>query len=114
MLVVLSGCATNQPPVQQPVIPSQSLPASVAGTTWVGTDSDGDYYEYHFQRGGALHYQSPTGFYENGNWKQEGTSIYMETNNKYSEYQGLISGNRMQGKAWNTNGQRWTWEAEKK
>ncbi|MGD0292343.1 MAG: hypothetical protein ABSB30_00665 [Terracidiphilus sp.] len=86
---------------------------NVTGTLWVGTDSDGDYYEYAFQADGALYYKSPSGFHINGTWKQHGNSIYMETNNKYSEYQGRISGTHMEGNAWNVKGRKWTWVADK-
>jgi len=86
---------------------------SVSGTTWVGTDSDGDYYEYSFQADGALYYKSPSGFHTNGTWKQDGNSIYMETNNKYSEYKGLISGTHIEGNAWNVKDKHWTWVADK-
>jgi hypothetical protein len=85
---------------------------NVSGTTWVGTDSDGNYYEYSFQADGALHYKSPSGFWTNGTWKQDGDSIYMETNNKYSEYQGRISGTHIEGKAWNVKDKHWTWVAD--
>src|SRR5271157_2839653 len=85
---------------------------NVSGTTWVGTDSDGDYYEYSFQANGALYYKSPSGFWTNGTWKQDGSSIYMETNKKYSEYQGQISGTHMEGNAWNIKDKHWTWVAD--
>jgi len=85
---------------------------NLAGTTWTGTDSDGDYYEYSFQADGALYYKSPSGSHTNGTWKQNGSSIYMETNNKYSEYQGRISGTHMEGNAWNTQNRKWTWVAD--
>jgi hypothetical protein len=84
---------------------------NVAGTTWVGTDSVNNYYEYSFQTDGALYYKSPSGFWMNGTWKQDGGSIYFETNNKYSEYQGRISGTHMQGDAWNVKDRKWTWVA---
>lgn len=113
MLVVLPGCGPRPPPNDRPVAPSESLAPSVAGTTWVGTDSRGDYYEYHFQPDGALHYRSPTGFWKNGTWRQDRNAIYMETNNGYSERQGLIIGTRMEGKAWNVEGRKWTWVAER-
>ena len=86
---------------------------NVAGTTWVGTGSDGDYYEYSFQAGGALYYKSQSESHTNGTWKQDGNSIYMETNNKYSEYQGRISGTHMEGNAWNVKDRKWTWAADK-
>lgn len=114
LVALLVGCTSTQQMKDRPVVQSDLAPASVAGTTWVGTDSDGDYYEYHFQTNGALHYKSPTGFWKNGTWRQEGNEIYMETNNRYTERQGIISGNRMEGKAWNKEGRRWTWVAEKK
>jgi outer membrane biogenesis lipoprotein LolB len=85
---------------------------NVSGTTWVGTDSDGDYYEYSFQADGALYYKSPSGFYKHGTWKQDGDSIYMETNDKYSEYQGRITGTHIEGNAWNVKDLKWTWVAD--
>jgi hypothetical protein len=85
---------------------------NVSGTTWVGTDSDGDYYEYTFLATGVLQYKSPSGLWTNGTWKQDGNSIYMETNNKYSEYQGRISATHMEGNAWNIKDKHWTWVAD--
>jgi hypothetical protein len=114
MLVLLPVFVAAQQTNQQSTVPGNSLTASVAGTTWAGTDSDGDYYEYYFQANGALHYKSPGGFYKNGSWKQDGDKIYMETNKKYAERQGLISGAHMEGKAWNVKGQTWTWQAQKR
>lgn len=87
-------------------------PVKVAGTIWAGTDSDGTYTEYHFQVDGALHWNSTYGFWKNGTWRQDKNAIYMETNQKYSEYQGVITGTRMKGQAWNRKGHRWSWEAD--
>lgn len=114
MLVVLPGCGTRLPPNDRPVIPGESVATSVAATTWGGTDSDGDHYEYYFRADGALHYNSPTGFWKNGTWRQDKNAIYMEMNNRYSERKGLIIGTRMDGKAWNVEGRTWTWVAEKR
>lgn len=95
---------------------AQSGPAaaSVAGTTWSGVDSDGDYYEYTFRSDRVLAYKSPNGSYANGTWKQSGDVIYMETNHKFSERQGKISGAHMEGDAWNVQGHKWTWAADEK
>ena len=62
-------------------------------------ESDGTSIEFYFRVNGALHYKTPTGFHKNGTWKQNGRIIYMETNKKYAEYRGQISGGRMSGKA---------------
>ncbi len=86
---------------------------SVSGTLWAGKDSDGDFYEYAFMANGDLYYQSPSGFLANCTWKQDGDSIYMETNYKYSEYQGQISGSHMEGNAWNVQNRKWKWQADK-
>ncbi len=106
-LLLLSGCSLLPPfPGGQPTV-------SIAGTVWSGKDSDGALYEYRFRKDGALHYQSPTGFWKNGSWKQRGNRVYMETNNRYTERQGTIQGNRMSGKARNIKGAHWTWQASK-
>ena len=106
-LVLLSNCATtSRTSVRSDVV-------SVSGTAWAGTDSEGDYYEYYFMSDGSLHYKSPTGFWENGSWKQDGSTIYMETNNRYTERIGTIRGDIMEGNAWNVKGRRWTWSAKK-
>ncbi len=88
--------------------------ASVAGTTWGGVDSDGDYYEYTFRPDGVLAYKYSGGSFTNGTWNQLGDVIYMETNHKFSERQGKISGRHMDGNAWNVQGHEWTWVADEK
>jgi hypothetical protein len=105
---VVAAREMGRRPIDLPDVPL----VNVAGTRWAGTDSDGDYYEYHFQANGVLHYKSPSGSFDNGTWKQDRDSIYMETNQKYAEYQGRI-GTLMKGKAWNVAGHKWTWEAAK-
>jgi hypothetical protein len=95
---------------------AQSAPPapSVAGTTWGGADSDGDYYDYTFRPDGVLAYKYSGGSFTNGTWKQFGDVIYMETNHKYSERQGTIAGTHIDGNAWNVQGHEWTWSADKK
>ena len=90
---------------------------NVTGTTWVGTDSDNDYYEYTFMPNGVLHFKSPSGFYTNGTWQQDGDWIYlqtyyMDTRRKFSERMGQIKGSHMSGAAANVMGRTWTWVAD--
>lgn len=103
------SCVTNQQKNQKDV-----LTKKITGTTWAGTDSDGDYYEFYFLSDGKFNYQAPSGFWENGKWKVTGKTIYMEMNDKYCEYQGEIGRKQMKGNAWNVEGRRWTWLLEKK
>lgn len=92
---------------------------NVTGTTWVGTDSDNDYYEYTFVAGGVLYFKSPQGFYTNGTWQQDGDYIYMQTyymdtRRKYSDRLGQIKGTHMDGGAANVTGRTWKWVADLK
>jgi hypothetical protein len=86
---------------------------ALAGTTWSGKDSDGDFYVYTFERDGTLAYKSPTGSFRNGTWKQFGGALYMETLGHFSEYLGEIRGNVIEGKAWNKDHRFWSWKASK-
>lgn len=90
---------------------------NVVGTTWVGTDSDNDYYEYTFMPGGVLHFKSPSGYYTNGTWQQDGDFIYIQTyyqdtRRKYAERLGQIKGTHMEGGAGNVVGRTWKWFAD--
>lgn len=101
------GCIIKQ------TSPAQTSPTSVvslAGTTWSGPDSNGSHYTFHFLPGGQLRYTSPTGTFDKATWRQDGASLYMETNDRYSEYLGTISGTSIKGKASNRVGKSWTWQ----
>jgi hypothetical protein len=74
----------------------------------------GRHYTYEFLTDGTMHYTYENGSFTDGMWKQDGDSIYMSINNKYSERQGRITGTHMEGKAWNVAGKTWTWGADRK
>jgi hypothetical protein len=112
-----AGAGASQPAVASGAS-SQGTP-SIEGSTWAGTDSDGDYYEFTFLKGGQLRY----GRRESGKlvmhqdagdyWGQSGDVVIITTT-KFSTRQGLIKGMRMQGDAWNVRGDRWTWVGDKR
>jgi hypothetical protein len=93
--------------------------ASVAGTTWAGVDSDGDFYEYTFLPGGGIRYRTNTAgrlqTYENTGdyWSQNGPLVIFVMRN-YVTRIGTITGTRIGGDAWNFAGRRWTWKADLK
>lgn len=87
---------------------------TIAGSTWAGVDSDGDYYVYRFRSNGKLEYTSPTGTFHSATWRQTGSKVYLETNGRYSEYEGSIKGGKMTGRAWNRRGHEWSWSAERR
>ena len=92
----------------------QTGSGKLAGSVWAGKDSDGDYYVYRFRSGGHLEYTSPTGTFRGATWRQNGDRLYMQTNDRYSEYEGRIVGRRIEGRAWNRGGHEWSWVAEPK
>lgn len=98
--------------------PSGSAPLSPAAdltdSTWEGSDSDGDYLRFTFLPGGVLEYQNPTIAYRNGSWKQAGSAVSIEMNDHYAEYEGVIQGETMDGKAHNVAGKNWTWSVKRK
>ena len=99
--------------------PDTNSVINVTGTTWTGTDSDGDYYEYTFVAGGVLHFKSPSGFFTNGTWQEVDDTIYMQTyyqqtTKKYAERMGQIKGTHMEGNAMNIAGRTWKWVADLK
>ena len=92
----------------------------IEGTTWAGTDSDGDWYEYTFLKGGRLRYstnteRSKTETIEDPKnvWAQNGQLVVILIQN-FSVNLGTIEGRQMKGNAWNVKERRWTWEAVKK
>ncbi|MGA2632609.1 MAG: hypothetical protein ABSF16_00075 [Terracidiphilus sp.] len=87
---------------------------SLVGTSWNVAETDGDNDVFTFVADGTLHYFDGKKNYENGTWKQDGDSIYIEMNNKYCQYQGRISGMHMEGRAWNVTGKNWTWVADQR
>lgn len=113
-LLLMTGCARRTQIAWEDSFPGSSKTQSIADTIWAGTDSDGDDYEFRFLANGELHYQSPSGFWDNGTWDQQGHSIYLEMNQGYAEYHGTLSGATMKGHAWNREGRNWTWTMERK
>jgi len=83
---------------------------NVAGTTWRGADSDGEFLVCAFEPSGRLQYTTPTGKFRDGSWHQRGAAISMAMNDHYAEYTGTIDGSRMSGKAKNVVHKHWTWE----
>ena len=81
---------------------------SLLGTEWTGSDGPvAAVVTFHFERGGALFYSYNGASFRNGTWKQKGTTLYFEMNNKFRECQATIHGGRIDGDSWNINGLKW-------
>jgi len=108
VIVLLAGVPNSANPLQaaQPAVPK------IEGTIWSAEQSNGHKYVFQFRKGGILCYTSPTGYFENGTWRQKAKSIYMETNKRFSERTGVLAGNRIErGTGKNVKKEQWTWTA---
>jgi opacity protein-like surface antigen len=103
-VVLVAACAVA---AAAPVPKERKKPVpQLEGTTWSG-DGVVAPTTYTFARGGVLVYSYNGQTYTSGSWKQTGVKIYWETNKRYAEFEGTVTGNEMAGKAWNVAGGRW-------
>jgi hypothetical protein len=87
----------------------------LTGTKWEMIDSANEKTIWTLEPHGVLSYQSPTGFWRNGSWKQDGPHLYIETNNRYYEATGTVNGDIIEnGKFWNVAGLKGTWSGRRK
>jgi len=93
-------------------VPIKPVQQSLEGTVWSSRTSDGKQYQLHFKENGKLHYKSSNNYYTNGTWKQDGSKIYFEMNNRYAEHFGALKDGKLDGYARNSEGRRWIWTAE--
>jgi hypothetical protein len=85
-------------------------PCELAGTSWVAEDG-GELYVYRFEPDGTFSYENTRGRWRNGTWKQDGAAVYIETNRRYAERKGTITGDVLEGTAENVDKKRWTFRA---
>ncbi|WP_420572120.1 hypothetical protein [Kordia sp.] len=92
---------------------------SIANTKWSGTDSDGDFYEFHFLPDGHVAYKTNTerertvSFRDEEDiWSQNGTKVIIALGNTSVQI-GEIKDKEMKGTAWNKFGRTWTWSLKK-
>ena len=123
-LALLASCATPSATERRNTgqkKPSATTSApSVAGTTWSGKDSDGDFFEYTFLKDGHLKYRTNTQrshivtFQDaTDTWTQNGNTVTLKVN-RFSTDVGTIHGNTMTGKGGNIEGRHWTWTFTRK
>lgn len=92
------------------------LDQNVEGTTWSGIDVTGGFTVYEFLKGGKLRctrYEHPLYVWETASWKQDGDFVYLEMNNRYAEYRGVVKGNQIEGFASNIKNEKWRWQLYK-
>ena len=80
---------------------------NLANTTWAGTDSDGDYFEFEFRQGGALTVRGRSGSPTNGNWRLAGSDLSMTASGL--NWRGTVRGNAITGTGSMQSGHTWRW-----
>ncbi|MEY4768481.1 MAG: hypothetical protein RL637_1120 [Pseudomonadota bacterium] len=102
----LTACATTGNNANSEDIPS------LVGTKWHYTDKQWNY-DIEFAENGVLHSRHPNDKTpDNDTWEQDRDTVKFYYNNKFSQYQGVLSGaNVMSGTAKNTKGNTWEWSA---
>lgn len=95
--------------------PIQVTVPSVSNTKWRVTQSlKSKQWDFFLREGGVLEYEKSGRQFSTATWMQSGDILYIEINRKYSQYKGVIKGNRIEeGEAQNIAGSEWTWEATK-
>ena len=91
-------------------LPDRGEIHDLTGTSWEMIESTGEKIVWNLEPNGVLSYKSNSGFWRNGSWKQTGTQLYIETNNKYYEAVGDLVGDVVEsGQCWNRAGLKATW-----
>lgn len=93
-------------PAAQPTTASPST-APLLGSTWIGDDVYPNT-SFAFESGGLLSWSHELGAYRKGTWRQIGSSLYFEQNDKFREFQGTIFSDQIVGSSTNVQGKRWT------
>jgi len=97
-------------------VPSHILASGLSGSEWLITvlnDLYGRPWKLLFREGGVLEYEKWGARLTNGTWRQSGNIIYMEINQNFAQYKGVIEANHITGEGQNINGDKWQWEAIK-
>jgi hypothetical protein len=85
----------------------------LTGSAWDYRKSDGEKGFFRFEANGSLRYKKSDDMERGGTWRQDGSAIYMEMNDRFCEYNGTTTGTQIAGEAHNVKGMSWTWHAHR-
>lgn len=96
-------------------IPEQVSAPNVSNTKWhVNQSLKSKQWNFILREDSVLEYEKSGRYFSNGTWRQSGDILYIEINQNYSQYKGIIKGDKIvEGEAQNIAGSEWTWEATK-
>jgi hypothetical protein len=109
-LFIFFACLTTAPSyaAEAPAVKSQEI--NLAGTTWSGSDSDGEHYTFTFNANGSILYKSDKETIDKGEWKQYQNAVYYEANKGFVRALGEVVDGRIEGKSWNVKNSSWFWK----
>lgn len=85
----------------------------LAGSKWIGMTYEKQEMVIVFNANGTFSSTYGGVTYNDGNWKLDGASLYMECSNKYCEYRGVVDGNVINLDTWNVTGLKWKTRLER-
>ncbi|HZZ80504.1 MAG TPA: hypothetical protein VFE62_18515 [Gemmataceae bacterium] len=95
-------------PLFVPIVRPPAPHIDFRGTQWFGKTYEGADWTIIFETTGAITNIEGPNTYRVGSWKATGPfSVYMELNNHYYEYRGVVTGDVLAGESSNVNGLRW-------
>lgn len=96
-LITATATSTPLPP---------ELATDLSGTSWGGMGTIA-YTVYNLEKDGSLSYRQGSSFFRDGAWKQTGTTVYFEINDRFFLFKGTLRGGELVGQAWNVKGESW-------
>ena len=106
MALGVLDAAPARPLYEPPEPPKLATPISLGGTYWFGKCFVDNFWII-FENNGTITYGYTGHKWNSGSWKLDGNNLYFEMNKKYLEFRGTVTGNTIQGEAWNVPGSRW-------
>jgi len=96
-----SGSAAPKLKPKPPEVPS------LVGTKWVGITYEKQPLLIEFKADGQVAITYNNSLVQNTGWTQDGDKIYFHMNKKYCEFNGKVSGDRLEGMSHNVTGLKW-------
>lgn len=110
VLLIVGPAGSDGAPARMPRGPIPPEPDAIdfRGTRWFGKTYEGTDWTIIFEPGGGVTNIENGNTYKIGSWKSIGpNAVYMELNNVYYEFRGIVSGDVLDGDSSNKVGLRW-------
>jgi hypothetical protein len=108
LLVVICGALIALPTWAAPRLPDEKPKVrSLIGTKWTGNSYEGREIVLEFLDDGNVNVTYNGARIENAGWKQDGNKVWFQLNKNYCEFDGLLKGDRIEGRCHNIANTQW-------